>query len=94
MTERLHLRTSDGETLEARIDSPDRPTIFTVFCHPHPEQGGSMNAPLMITVATRLVERGHAVLRFNFRGTGRSTGTHDEGAGELHDVSAAVDLAR
>jgi len=94
MTERLQLQTSDGETLEARIDSPDRPTRFTVFCHPHPEQGGSMNAPLMIAVATQLVERGHAVLRFNFRGTGSSTGSHDKGIGELHDVSAAVDLAR
>jgi alpha/beta superfamily hydrolase len=94
MTERLQLHTSDGETLEARIDSPERPARFTVFCHPHPEQGGSMNAPLMIAVANRLVERGHAVLRFNFRGTGSSTGSHDNGIGELHDLSAAVELAR
>lgn len=94
MTERLELRTSDGETLEARIDSPDSPDRFTVFCHPHPQQGGSMNAPLMISVANRLVDRGHAVLRFNFRGTGASTGNHDRGDGELADVSAAVELAR
>lgn len=53
-----------------------------------------MNAPLMISVATRLADRGHAVLRFNFRGTGASTGTHDEGEGELNDVSAAMELAR
>lgn len=94
MTERLQLTTSDGETLEARIDSPENPERFTVFCHPHPLQGGSMNAPLMISVATRLADRGHAVLRFNFRGTGASTGTHDEGEGELNDVSAAMELAR
>lgn len=94
MTERLELSTSDGETLEARIDSPDRPRRITVFCHPHPLQGGSMNAPLMISVAGRLVERGHAVLRFNFRGTGSSSGSHDQGNGELEDVSAAVELAR
>jgi alpha/beta superfamily hydrolase len=94
MTERLRLSTSDGETLEARIDSPDHPRRITVFCHPHPLQGGSMNAPLMISVAGRLVDRGHAVLRFNFRGTGSSTGTHDEGTAELKDVSAAVELAR
>lgn len=94
MTERLQLHTSDGETLEARIDAPNEPRRLTVFCHPHPQQGGSMMAPLMIAVATRLVERGHAVLRFNFRGTGASTGSHDKGEAELLDVTAAVDLAR
>ena len=94
MTERLELHTSDGETLEARIDSPEVPDRFTVFCHPHPLQGGSMNAPLMIAVATRLVDRGHAVLRFNFRGTGASTGSHDHGDGELNDVTAAMERVR
>jgi len=94
MTERLQLSTSDGETLEARIDSPAEPKRFTVFCHPHPLQGGSMNAPLMISVANRLVERGHSVLRFNFRGTGSSTGAHDFGSAELEDLTAAIELAR
>jgi hypothetical protein len=94
MTERFEIETSDGETLEARIDSPDNPSRFTVFCHPHPLEGGSMNAPLMIGVANRLVDRGHTVLRFNFRGTGSSTGTHDYGEGELADVSAAMVVAR
>jgi hypothetical protein len=94
MTERLELNTSDGETLEARIDYPESPVRFTVFCHPHPLQGGSMNAPLMIGVAKRLVDRGHSVLRFNFRGTGASSGSHDQGRGELEDVSAAMSVAR
>jgi len=53
-----------------------------------------MNAPLMIGVANRLVDRGHAVLRFNFRGTGSSTGDHDYGEGELADLSAAMVVAR
>lgn len=94
MTERITLHTTDGETLEARVDAPENPERVTVFCHPHPLQGGSMNAPLMIAVATRLVERGHAVVRFNFRGVGASTGSHDKGNGELLDVSAAVEHAR
>jgi len=93
MSERLSLETSDGQILEARIDSAYTPRLFTVFCHPHPLQGGSMNAPLMISVTRRLVERGHAVLRFNFRGVGSSTGTHDSGVAEQLDVAAAVDLA-
>lgn len=53
-----------------------------------------MMAPLMIAVTSRLVERGHSVLRFNFRGTGASTGSHDKGRSELLDVTAAVELAR
>ena len=93
MTERLMITTSDGVTLEARIDSPNAPERLTVFCHPHPLQGGSMNAPLMIGVALRLVERGHSVLRFNFRGTGESSGEHDYGEAEQHDVAAAIGYA-
>lgn len=93
MTERLVITTSDGATLEARIDSPAEPTRFTVFCHPSPLHGGSMNAPLMIAVARQLVARGHSVLRFNFRGVGASTGKHGFGEGELADITAAVDMA-
>jgi len=33
---------------------------------------------------------GFPVLRFNFRGTGLSAGTHDEGHGEVGDVEAAL----
>ena len=90
MTERLTLDTSDGITLETRIDSPESPAGIAVFCHPHPLQGGSMNAPLMIAVAGQLVAHGLAVLRFNFRGTGASSGEHDHGEGELEDITAAV----
>lgn len=52
-----------------------------------------MNAPLMIGVAGRLVTRGHSVLRFNFRGTGESTGTHDYGEAEQLDIAAAIEVA-
>ena len=94
MTERFEIITQDGVTLESRIDSPEHPERMTVFCHPHPLQGGTMLAPLMISVTSRLVERGHRVLRFNFRGTGGSTGTHDFGEGEQYDVDAAIAHAR
>lgn len=53
-----------------------------------------MNAPLMIAVTRKLVERGHTVVRFNFRGVGDSSGTHDDGADELLDVETAFDHAR
>ena len=34
---------------------------------------------------------GFPVLRFNFRGAGRSDGVHDEGRGEMDDVRIALD---
>jgi len=94
MSDRAELATSDGQTLEARWDHAPNPAGVAVFCHPHPLDGGSMNAPLMIAVTLRLVERRFSVLRFNFRGTGSSTGSHDEGRSEALDVSSAVEAAR
>jgi uncharacterized protein len=40
-----------------------------------------------------LPDAGFTALRFNFRGVENSTGTHDEGRGELVDVQTAVDAA-
>jgi len=37
---------------------------------------------------------GLAVLRFNFRGVGKSEGVHDRGRGELYDTLAMVDWMR
>lgn len=52
-----------------------------------------MSAPLLVAVTHRLVSAGFAVLRFNFRGVGQSSGAWDHGDGELHDVGAAVSSA-
>lgn len=89
-TEDTQLETYDTERLAARWDLPDAATGTVVFCHPHPQQGGTMTAPLMQALTERLVEAGYAVLRFNFRGVATSSGSWDGGVGELHDVAAAV----
>jgi alpha/beta superfamily hydrolase len=94
MSRRETLTTADGQALEARWDLAESPISTVVFCHPHPLDRGTMNAPLMIAVTLRLVERGFSVLRFNFRGTGESTGSHDHGDSERIDVAAAVDAVR
>src|SRR5918912_3777577 len=61
-----------------------------IVCHPHPLFGGTMHNKVVFRIARAFQEAGFAVLRFNFRGTGRSEGTHDEGRGEQDDLRAAM----
>lgn len=49
-----------------------------------------MRNPLLGAIANAAVPAGVEVLRFNFRGIGASTGSHDHGVGEIADVDAAV----
>jgi alpha/beta superfamily hydrolase len=51
-----------------------------------------MHAEVLIRIARTLVGQGFAVLRFNFRGVGRSEGHFDEGRGEVDDLVGALDL--
>src|SRR6266567_6725080 len=73
-------------------DEIARPPLAAVVCHPHPLFGGTMHNKVVYQVAKTLHRFGLPVLRFNFRGTGLSEGTHDEGRGEQDDVSAALDF--
>jgi len=43
-------------------------------------------------VFNKLVRNNISCLRFNFRGVGRSTGTHSDGTGELSDVHTCIDF--
>lgn len=65
-----------------------------VFGHPHPQMGGSMHTKVVYQAAKALVRIGCAVVRFNFRGVGRSAGGWDEGKGEADDFIAALDFGR
>lgn len=88
---RFDLPVSHGR-LEALLKETPDAVRAAVVCHPHPQAGGTMNNNVVYRVAKALEERGSIVLRFNFRGVGRSTGTYGEGVGELEDVQAAVDF--
>ncbi|MCL1598610.1 MAG: dienelactone hydrolase family protein [Actinomycetia bacterium] len=90
-TARLH--TDDGITLEAIVDAPDDVRGTLILCHPHPQHGGTMRAPILSTIASRAVAAGYRALRFNFRGVGESTGTFGDGIAELTDVAAAAAFA-
>src|SRR5688572_32919925 len=51
-----------------------------------------MHTKVVFQGAKALTRIGCEVLRFNFRGVGRSAGTWDQGDGELEDFRAAVDF--
>jgi uncharacterized protein len=82
-------------TLEGVLDMPDaaeNPAAAAVICHPHPMFGGNMHNNVVRALKKGLNQRGLICLRFNFRGTGQSWGTHDNGIGEIEDVLAAIDF--
>ena len=77
--------------LEALLNEgrPDAP-FATLICHPHPLGGGTMHNKVVYHAAKVFSGLGWPVLRFNFRGTGLSEGTHD-GRAEIDDVRAGLD---
>ena len=72
--------------------APAPPELAAVVCHPHPLFGGTMHNKVVYQVAKSLDALGIPVLRFNFRGAGKSAGVHDHGAGERGDVRVALDF--
>lgn len=87
----LFLRGPAGR-LEALLNSgAPAATHAALLCHPHPLYGGAMHNKVVYHAMKALNAFGFPVLRFNFRGAGRSEGKHDEGRGEVDDVRAAID---
>ena len=77
--------------LEAVLMTPEAPPVAAaVVCHAHPLHGGMMHFKAVFRAAKALQGEGLAVLRFNFRGVGRSEGAHDDGLGEQEDARAAL----
>ena len=64
---------------------------IALILHPHPQFGGTMNNKVVYQMFHAFVRRGFAVMRFNFRGVGRSQGEYDSGIGELSDAASALD---
>jgi uncharacterized protein len=90
----VRVTSSDGLNLVAALSLPDSPKAAAVMCHPHPQMGGTMNAPLLLALRDELVRRHYAVLRFNFRGIGDSEGESSLGVDEVADAEGAVARVR
>lgn len=78
--------------LEAVLNTgaPDA-TCSALVCHPHPPSGGTLHNKVVYHAMKAFSACGVPVLRFNFRGVGRSEGMFDEARGEQDDVRAALD---
>jgi uncharacterized protein len=78
--------------IEARYQPGREPTSpIAIVLHPNPQHGGTMNNKVVYAVYQTFQRRGYSVLRFNFRGVGRSQGRFDRGEGELSDAASALD---
>ncbi len=86
----LFIPASHGR-LEAILKEPQgEPKGIALVCHPHPLGGGTMHNKVVFRAAAGLVDAGLTTLRFNFRGVGASTGTHNEIEGGVEDVTDAL----
>ncbi|HEX5130716.1 MAG TPA: alpha/beta fold hydrolase [Usitatibacter sp.] len=84
----------EAGSIECAVATPDSPRGIAVIAHPHPLYGGTMDNKVVTTLAKVYAEASFATWRFNFRGVGKSEGTHDEGRGESADMLRVIESAR
>jgi alpha/beta superfamily hydrolase len=78
--------------IEARYHhEPSGEPRIALILHPHPQFGGTMNNQIVYQLYYAFARQKFSVLRFNFRGVGRSQGLFDNGPGELSDAATALD---
>lgn len=78
--------------IEGRYIEPKRENApIALILHGHPKAGGHMQDRVSVLQSMLFERFGFAVLRFNFRGIGRSQGVFDNGMGELSDAASALD---
>lgn len=96
MTRPLHVSKSliagSAGTIEVAANIPEaaRLCAVAVVAHPHPLFGGTMDNKVVTSMARACTDAGAATWRFNFRGVGRTEGTHDEGRGETDDMLMVI----
>ncbi len=75
--------------IECAVDRPvDAVRGWALVCHPHPQQGGTLDNKVAQTIARAFLQLGWASVRFNFRGVGESEGAWGDVAGEIDDARA------
>jgi alpha/beta superfamily hydrolase len=80
--------------IEVLIDVATTPRGIALVTHPHPLGGGANTNKVAYTLARTLRDMGYIALRPNFRGVGKTAGTHDNGKGETDDMLAVLEWAK
>ena len=82
--------------LEVAVDRSEAAPLpaVAIICHPLPIEGGTMHNKVVTMLARSLRELGLDTVRFNFRGTGNSEGSFDDGVGEADDLRAVAAWVR
>jgi alpha/beta superfamily hydrolase len=94
-TERFVIGGAAGKIeVAAHLPSAIARRAIAVVAHPHPLFGGTMDNKVVTTIARAMFDAGAAVYRFNFRGVGKTEGSHDEGRGETEDMLRVIEHAR
>ena len=84
--------TGNAGRIEARYHHSKNPMApLVIVLHPNPLQGGTMNNRVTVALYNSFVENDFSVIRFNFRGVGKSEGVFAKGEGELTDTAAVLD---
>lgn len=91
--ERLLIEGAAGP-IEVVIDLPQQVRGLALVCHPHPLFGGTLDNKVAQTLARTLRDLSYASVRPNFRGVGKSAGSHDHGVAESDDMLRVIDYAR
>ena len=87
----IFINGSEGRIEGRYFHSEQKGAPVVLVLHPHPLYGGTMNNKIVYRLYHSFVQQGFSVLRFNFRGVGKSQGKYDEGIGELSDAATALD---
>jgi alpha/beta superfamily hydrolase len=84
--------TGAAGTIEFVADRPGgAPHGVAYIGHPHPLFGGTLDNKVAATIARTFAALGWLAIRPNFRGVGKSAGSHDEGRGETDDFLTLID---
>ena len=94
MATRNERRLIDGLVgrIEVALDWPARAPVGGAFIgHPHPLHGGTLDNKVVATLARAFAASGWLAVRPNFRGVGRTEGSHGHGVGETDDFIHIID---
>jgi alpha/beta superfamily hydrolase len=76
--------------IDTIVEAPAEVRGIALVAHPHPLFGGANTNKVAQTLARTMNSLGYVALRPNFRGVGKSEGTHDDGVGEAGDLAEVL----